>query len=156
MVQGSAYGGGAGLIAACDIGIAASNATFCFSEVKLGLIPAVISPYVVQALGARITKSLFISAEQLDAQRALQLNLIHHCVGEDKLFDFTVNYATMISTNAPGAVKACKKLVEFVSNKTIDEKLAYDTAALIAERRTSAEGQKGLQAFLNKQTPNWN
>lgn len=156
MVQGSAYGGGAGLVAACDIGIAATNASFCFSEVKLGLVPAVISPFVVEAIGARAAKALFMSAEVFDAKRALDLHLIQHCVDENNLFEFTVNYAKLIANNAPNAVKASKQLVREVMNKNIDETLSKHTADIIAEKRISEEGQKGLTAFLNKQTPNWN
>lgn len=156
MVQGSAYGGGAGLVAACDIGIAATNATFCFSEVTLGLIPAVISPFVIEAIGARAAKALFMSAEVFDAKRALDLHLIQHCVDEEYLFEFTVNYAKIIANNAPHAVRASKQLVRDVMNKCIDETLSRYTADIIAEKRISEEGQKGLKAFLNKQKPNWN
>lgn len=156
MVQGSAFGGGAGLAAACDTVIAANTARFCFSEVKLGLIPAVISPYVVKAIGVRATKSLFMSAEVFDANRAKELNLIHHCISETDLLEFTLQYATQVSNNAPEAVRAAKQLAEYVNNKPIDEELMHYTAALIAEKRVSFEGQHGIQAFLNKETPHWN
>ncbi|TAL64592.1 MAG: gamma-carboxygeranoyl-CoA hydratase [Legionella sp.] len=156
MVQGSTFGGGAGLVAACDIGIAADNARFCFSEVRLGLIPAVISPYVVKAIGERTAKALFMSAELFDAQRALAYNLVHHCQPEDQLLNFTLKYAEQISQCAPESVRAAKKLTEYVAHKNIDEELGFYTANLIAQKRVSSEGQKGLQAFLNKETPNWN
>lgn len=156
MVHGSALGGGAGLAAACDIAIAAHSARFCFSEVKLGLIPAVISPYVVQAIGLRAAQMLFMSAETVDAERALSLNLVQHLVPEDQLLDFTLNYANQISNNAPEAVALSKKLARSVVSKEINEELVYYTASLIAHKRISAEGQKGLHAFLNKETPNWN
>ncbi|CEG57364.1 enoyl-CoA hydratase-related protein [Legionella fallonii] len=155
MVQGSAFGGGAGLAAACDIAIAAESARFCFSEVKLGLIPAVISPYVVKAIGVRAAKMLFMSAEVFDAKRAMSLNLVQHCVPEEELLEFTLKYAQQISNNAPEAVQLSKKLVHDVSGKTIDKELVYHTASLIARKRVSAEGQQGLKAFLNKETPNW-
>lgn len=156
MIQGSAFGGGAGLAAACDIAIASVSACFCFSEVKLGLIPAVISPYVVNALGERSAKALFMSAEPFDALRALTLGLIHHCVAEENLYEFTRNYAQQISKNAPEAVKAAKKLAAYVAQYPIDEELVYHTAELIAQKRVSSEGQQGLNAFLNKERPNWN
>ncbi|MFI4962694.1 MAG: enoyl-CoA hydratase-related protein [Legionellales bacterium] len=156
VIQGCAYGGGAGLAAACDIAIAATSARFCFSEVTLGLIPAVISPFVVKAIGARATKALFMSAEVFDAPRALALNLIQHCVPEENLLEFSLNYATNIANNAPESVKAAKALVDFVAHKTIDETLEQETATLIANKRVSEEGQKGLKAFLNKESPNWN
>jgi methylglutaconyl-CoA hydratase len=155
MIQGSAFGGGAGLAAACDIAIAATSARFCFSEVKLGLIPAVISPYVVNAVGERVAKMLFMSAEVFDAARALSLNLVQHCVPEEELFDFTLKYAQQISNNAPEAVKISKQLATDVANKKINEELVRYTASLIAHKRVSAEGQQGLKAFLNKETPNW-
>lgn len=150
MVQGCAYGGGAGLIAACDIAIAATNARFCFSEIKLGLIPAVISPFVVKAIGERQANALFLSAEVFEASRALNLHLIHHVVSEDDLLEYTLNYAKQMSLYAPEATRKCKQLVQFVANKPIDEKISHYTATLIAEQRISPEGQKGLKAFLNK------
>jgi methylglutaconyl-CoA hydratase len=156
MVQGSAFGGGAGLAAACDITIASTSARFCFSEVKLGLIPAVISPYVVKAIGERSAKALFMSAEIFDAPKALALNLVQHCTAEDDLLEFTLNYAKQISNNAPEAVRASKKLVAHVADKKINEELVYYTASLIAQKRVSIEGQQGLNTFLNKETPNWN
>ena len=156
MVQGSAFGGGAGLAAACDITIAADSARFCFSEVKLGLIPAVISPYVVKAIGIRAAKMLFMSGEIVDAERAMALNLVQHCIKEDNLWEFTQDYAKNITMNAPEAVQSAKKLVDYVANKPIDEELVYHTATLIAQKRVSAEGQQGLKAFLNKEKPNWN
>lgn len=156
MVHGAAFGGGAGLAAACDITIAASSARFCFSEVKLGLIPAVISPYVVNAIGERNAKALFMSAEVFDATKALNLNLVQHCVPDEDLLEFTLNYATQISNNAPEAVRASKKLAAQVANQTIDQELVHFTASLIAQKRVSREGQHGLNAFLNKETPNWN
>lgn len=156
MIQGSAFGGGAGLAAACDIAIAADTARFCFSEVKLGLIPAVISPYVVKAMGERNAQMLFMSGELFDAQRALALNLVQHCVKEEELMNFTLHYAQQISNNAPQAVVMSKKLVRDVSERTINSDLVQYTASLIAQKRISAEGQKGLHAFLNKKIQNWN
>lgn len=155
MIQGAAFGGGAGIAAACDVAIAATNARFCFSETRLGLIPAVISPYVVRAIGQRMAQMLFMSAELIDAQRALAMQLIHHCVPEEQLLEYTLNYAKTLCANAPEAVVLAKKLAREVANKTLDETLVYDTASLIAQKRVSTEGQKGLKAFLNKETPNW-
>lgn len=156
VVQGSAFGGGAGLAAACDITIAASTAMFCFSEVRLGLIPAVISPYVVKAIGARAAQALFISAEPFDALRAQALNLVHHCVPEEKLSSYSINYAKRLITLAPEAMSAVKKLVNAVDGEVIDENLIQKTAVWIAKKRVSQEGQIGLKAFLNKQKPEWN
>lgn len=155
MIQGAAFGGGAGLAAACDIAIASTAARFCFSEVKLGLIPAVISPYVVKAIGERAAKHLFMTAEIFDGEEAKRLQLVQHCVTEDALWPFTLNYAEQIIRLAPQAISACKTLVEKVVDKAIDEEMMRYTAALIAEKRVSTEGQQGLHAFLNKETPIW-
>ncbi len=155
-VQGAAYGGGAGLVAACDIAIAANSARFCFSEVKLGLIPAVISPYVIKAIGERAATWLFMSAEVIDAKRACELQLVHYCVPDDELQTYVFNYAQQLAQLAPSAVRASKALVRQIANKPINEDLQHLTAALIAKQRVSAEGQQGLQAFLNKETPRWN
>ncbi|MBA3536674.1 MAG: enoyl-CoA hydratase/isomerase family protein [Tatlockia sp.] len=156
MVQGAAYGGGAGLTAACDLAIASTSARFCFSEVKLGLIPAVISPYVVKAIGERAAKHLFMTAETFDAAEAKRLQLVQHCVADEELWPFTFNYAEQIAKLAPLAVSACKTLVADVAGKAISEEIMLQTAALIAKKRVSAEGQEGLHAFLNKEVPNWN
>lgn len=150
MVQGSAIGGGAGLVAACDIAIAADNAQFCFSEVKLGLIPAVISPYVIKAIGQRAACSLFMSAEAFDAKRAFELQLVQHCVPESELLGFSLKYAKKLAKLPPLAVRGAKSLVQEVAGNVIDEKLIHKTASLIAQKRVSEEGQKGLQDFLNK------
>lgn len=155
MVQGAAFGGGAGLVAACDVAIASDTARFCFSEVKLGLIPAVISPYVIQAIGAKAATALFMSAAQFTAQRAYELQLVHHCVPENELLTYTINFAKNLAQLAPNAVKASKALVREIMGKPIDEALQLRTAALIAKQRVSVEGQRGLMAFLNKETLTW-
>ena len=155
MVQGAAYGGGAGLVAACDLAIAAHSARFCFSEVKLGLIPAVISPYVIKAIGERAAAGLFMSAEPFDAERARELQLVHYCVREEELLSYTRNFAEKMAQGAPCAISAAKALVREVASLPIDDILQRRTAALIAKQRVSLEGQKGLLAFLNKETPNW-
>ena len=156
MVQGAAYAGGAGLVAACDIAIAADTARFCFSEVKLGLIPAVISPYVIKAIGERAAMSLFMSAEVFDAKRAFELQLIQHCKPERELLTYTLSYAHQIAQLAPNAVRASKALVRQVAGQPINEALQHLTATLIAKQRASAEGQQGLHAFLNRVPPTWN
>lgn len=156
LVQGAAMGGGAGLVAACDIAIAADNASFCFSEVKLGLIPAVISPYVVNAIGARAAKRYFVSAERFNAERALNLGLVSQVCPLENLQQTGMQLAQSIAANAPDAVKQSKQLIQEVSNQPIDDKLIQHTAHKIAQKRVSREGQLGLKAFLTKQKPNWN
>lgn len=155
MVHGSAMGGGAGLVAACDIAIAAISARFCFSEVKLGLIPSVISPYVVKAIGERAAKHLFMTAESFDATEAKRLGLVSHCVEEEDLESFTLNYANKIRDLPPFALSACKTLVHEVAGRAINDELLQDTAMRIAKIRVSKEGQQGLHAFLNKEKPQW-
>jgi methylglutaconyl-CoA hydratase len=155
-VQGGAFGGGAGLVAACDIAIASSEAKFCFPEVKVGLIPAVISPYIVKAIGERAAKWLFMSTQPFDAEQAKQLNLIQYCVQDNTLANFALTYARQIAVLAPEAVTACKALIHKVGNRPVTDELAHETAVLIAKKRVSTEGQKGLQAFLKKEQPQWN
>ncbi|MDF1645858.1 MAG: enoyl-CoA hydratase-related protein [Legionellaceae bacterium] len=155
VVQGAALGGGAGLIAACDIAIAADTTQICFSEVQLGLIPAVISPYVIRAIGARAANWLFMSAEKIDAKTAFNYGLIHHLVPEEELPSHAHQYARQLATLAPEAVQESKQLVASVANHPIDETLQNLTANLIAKKRASAEGKKGMHAFLNKKTPVW-
>lgn len=155
MIQGTAFGGGVGLVAACDIAIAADSAQFCFSEVKLGLVPAVISPYVIKAIGERAAKWLFMTAEMFDAPRAQALQLIHYCIAEQELEPYTLSYAEKISQLAPQAVSDCKTLIASVLGKTINEQLLLDTATIIAKKRISPEGQIGLKAFFKKEPPIW-
>jgi len=156
VVQGSAFGGGAGLVAACDFAIAANTASFCFSEVKLGLLPAMISPYVVNAIGTRAAGWLFLSGERINAERALSLQLIHHCVAEAELLSYTQHYVELLSSCAPQAVRETKKLLKKFHTCRIDEELITHTVDLIANKRISIEGQQGLKAFINKTTPAWN
>ncbi|MCH9755892.1 MAG: enoyl-CoA hydratase/isomerase family protein [Gammaproteobacteria bacterium] len=155
VVQGAAFGGGAGLVAACDIAIAADSTQFCFSEVKLGLIPAVISPYVVRAIGERAASWLFMSAEKIDARAALKLGLIHHLVPEEELPSHAHHYAREMAKLAPLAVQESKQLVATVAHLPIDDSLQNLTASLIAKKRASTEGKKGMHAFLNKKNPVW-
>lgn len=149
-VQGAAYGGGVGLVAACDIAIASTSARFCFSEVKLGLIPAVISPYVIKAIGERASSALFMTAEEFDAPRAVALNLIHRCVREEELNTVTDQMAHHLAKLPVEAVRDAKALVREVAPCLLDSHLQQRTAHLIAKKRISAEGQEKLNAFLQK------
>ncbi|MCX7117486.1 MAG: enoyl-CoA hydratase-related protein [Legionellales bacterium] len=150
MVHGHAIGGGAGLVAACDVAIAAETARFCFSEVTLGLIPAVISPYVIKAMGARTAAALFMSAETFDAKRAYETHLVQHCVPDEELLTFTMNHANQMAKWPPRAVSAAKSLVLHINDLPLNDELVQITATLIAKQRVSEEGQLGLKAFLNK------
>lgn len=150
VVPGAAFGGGVGLVAACDIAMASTTATFCFSEVRLGLIPAIISPYIIKALGERITNWLFMTAETITASDAERLGLVHYCLEGQGLFSFAENYASKLASLPPNAVRDCKSLVREVRDQAIDERLMQKTAALIAKKRISSEAQEGLKAFLAK------
>ena len=154
-VQGAAYGGGVGLVACCDIAIASKSATFCFSEVKLGLIPAVISPYVVRAIGERAAKRYFTTAERFDASRATDLGLISESVEGHDLEASVMSIAELIIANGPEAVIAAKELINDVSQEFIDDKLKSMTAKQIAEVRASGQGKEGVIAFLEKRKANW-
>ncbi|MES2088668.1 MAG: enoyl-CoA hydratase/isomerase family protein [Pseudomonadota bacterium] len=154
-VQGDCYGGGVGLVAACDIAVAVDSASFCLSEVKLGLIPGTISPYVIRAIGERAARRYFTTAERFDAQRALALGLVHEVCTPESLDDTVNAIAHAILANAPHAVRASKQLVADVAGMPLTAELRDQTARCIADIRASAEGRAGLQAFLNKTTPPW-
>ena len=154
-VQGDAYGGGVGLTAAADIAVASSNAGFCLSEVKLGLVPATISPYVIRAIGERAARRYFTTAERFDAARAQQIGLVHEVTTPEALDDTVNAIANAIVANGPQAVRASKQLVADVAGVPNTPELRDQTARLIADVRASDEGKAGLQAFLNKTTPPW-
>ena len=156
-VNGSAYGGGVGLIACCDVAIGVDGAKFSLSEVKLGLVPAVISPYVTAAIGARQTRRLFLTAEVFDATEAERIGLLHQRFGGAQLdegIDRTVHW---LGKGGPVAHHEAKQLALRVAGTTLEsaERIDRDNAALIARLRVSAEGQAGLNAFLDKQAPTW-
>lgn len=155
IVQGAAYGGGVGLVACCDVAIASRRASFCFSEVKLGLIPAVISPYVVEAIGPRAARRYFQSAEVFTAAEAHRLGLVHEVVAEEDLGATADRIFGALMMNGPCAMAAAKELVARVSSGPIDETMIRDTAERIAGTRASAEGKEGLSSFLEKRKPFW-
>jgi methylglutaconyl-CoA hydratase len=156
LVEGAAMGGGAGLVACCDMAIAVEGTRFAFSEVKLGLIPATISPFVVDAIGPRHAKALFCSGRMFDAQYALQIGLATEVVPDAAALatvqERLANEATLC---APDAVAQSKKLVWDVWGRPIDHDLMSETAKRIAKKRVSPEGQEGLRAFLDKRKPSW-
>lgn len=155
MVQGAAFGGAVGLVACCDIAIADPKASFCLSEVKIGLIPAVISPYVIRAIGERASRRYFITAERFFADEALRLGLVHQVAESDSLDDSVQLLTKQLLQNSPAAVSAAKALIATVSQQAIDEPVITKTTEAIAQIRVSAEGQEGLTAFLTKRSPNW-
>jgi len=156
-VNGSAYGGGVGLVACCDLAIGVDGAKFSLSEVKLGLVPAVISPYVIAAIGARQARRLFVSGEVFDATTAARIGLLHEAVAPDQL-DASVERALhFLTKGGPVAQAEAKRLALHMSGMTVEsaERVDAENAALIASLRVSAEGQQGLSAFLDKRAPNW-
>jgi methylglutaconyl-CoA hydratase len=156
LVHGFAMGGGCGLVAACDYAVATAKAQFRFSEVRLGLTPATISPYIVEAIGARAARGLFASALPFDAARAFQLGLVNEVVDDEAGLDSAMKkLAGLAFENAPGAVADSKKLVRDVTGHKIDESLGKETAKRIAARRASDEGKEGTTAFLERRKPSW-
>lgn len=154
VVQGAAFGGGVGLVSCCDIAVASDKASFCLSEVKLGLVPAVISPYVIAAIGARQAQRYFLSAERFDAQTAFSLGLVQQLTSADNLEQVADSLITTLLQNSPQALKACKKLIQAVDG-AINAQLRDMTTTLIAELRASPEGKEGLSAFLEKRPARW-
>ena len=154
-VQGAAYGGAVGLVSCCDIAIGTPRAAFSLSEAKIGLAPATISPYVIDAIGQRASRRYFLTAERFDAQTALQLGLLSEVVEEDQL-DATIDtFINILLANSPKAITAGKKLIFDVANRPVDAELRDRTSELIARLRVTEEGQEGLRAFLEKNKPNW-
>jgi methylglutaconyl-CoA hydratase len=154
-IQGDVYAGGMGLAAACDMAVSVDSANYCLSEVKLGLIPATISPYVIRAMGARAAQRYFLTAERFDATEALRIGFVHAVLPADQL-DAKVDELTKALVNAsPNAVCSCKILLREVAGKDIDTALIAYTAEGIASIRVSVEGKEGVQSFLQKRKPNW-
>lgn len=155
LVEGSAMGGGAGLVAACDMAVAVEGSRFAFSEVKLGLIPATIAPYVIEAVGARRARQLFLTANIFDADYAAHAGLIDMVLPEGSLGEFISMLTDSLTANAPGAMGDAKRLVHDLAGKDIDHGLMEETARRIARARVSTEGQEGVRAFLDKRKPSW-
>ncbi len=154
-IQGDCYAGGMGLASVCDVLVASSTATFCLSEARLGLLPATISPYVVRALGVQASRRYFVTAERFTAEQAHSLGLVHEVCEPQALDACVAQIMDTLVANGPAAVKACKQLVRDVAGQPVTETLRAETARRIADLRASPEGREGVQAFLNKRSPNW-
>ena len=154
-VQGDVFAGGMGLVAACDMAVSVDTATYCLSEVKLGLIPATISPYVIRAMGARAAHRYFLTAERFSAQEARRIGFVHELVGADALEPKVNELAAALVSASPAAVRACKKLVQDVAERAIDDALVAATVEGIADIRASDEGREGVASFLQKRKPAW-
>ncbi len=155
VVQGAAFGGAVGLASACDIAIGTPASRFCLSEVKIGLIPAVISPYVLQTMGHRQARRYFLTAEVISGQQALELGLLHECVSEEQLEEAVHSLAQNITKNAPLATRQAKQLLADIAQQPLDSALIDLTCKKVAAIRVSSEGQEGLSAFLEKRDPAW-
>ncbi|WP_018719331.1 enoyl-CoA hydratase/isomerase family protein [Arhodomonas aquaeolei] len=154
-VNGAAMGGGVGLVACCDIAVAADTAVFALSEVRLGLIPAVISPYVVSAIGERQARRYFVTGERFDARTARAIGLVHEVVPPEALEDAVTRIIADLRGNGPRAMREAKRLALDVSRGALDEHMVEDTAQRIADQRASDEGREGVSAFLGKRRAAW-
>ena len=155
-VQGPAYGGGVGLIAACDIAVATYDAVFTLSEVKLGIVPAVISPYVLAAIGERYSRRYMLTAERFSAAEAYRIGLLHELVpGEEQLDEAIAEILDSLLANGPNAQAECKALIRVVAGQPIDDQTIEETVQRITRVRASPEGREGLAAFLDKRRPSW-
>jgi methylglutaconyl-CoA hydratase len=154
LAHGAAIGGGVGLVAAADIAIAAEGTVFSLSEVKLGILPAVISPYVLRAIGPRNARDLFLTGDRFDAREAHRIGLVHQVVPAEELAAAGLRKAASLLTSGPEAVGVAKRLIEQVAGKSPEEAMPL-TVRTIAERRASGEAKEGLTAFLEKRRPSW-
>jgi methylglutaconyl-CoA hydratase len=153
-VHGAALGGGSGLVAVCDIVVAADDTAFGFTEVKLGIIPAVVSPFVIQKIGPGAARELFLTGARFSAKRARRIGLVHAVVPEEELDETIGGFLEELATSAPQAIAAAKQLIRDVYGAQAAE-VSGLTTTRIAEQRVSEEGQEGLRAFLEKRKPRW-
>ena len=154
-VNGNVFGGGIGLVCCADIAIATQAAKFALTEVRLGIVPAVISPYVVPAIGPRQARRLFLTAAMLDAEQACSLQLLHSVVAPEMLDSAVTEQVELLLRAGPHAVRAAKQLIGHLLRESDPDQAISHTTALLARLRTSPEGQEGLSAFLEKRKPNW-
>jgi methylglutaconyl-CoA hydratase len=154
-IQGDCYAGGTGLVAACDIAVSVAEAGFCLSEVKLGLIPGTISPYVIKAMGENAARRYFLTAERFSAQEAHRIGFVHEVVAADALDATVAGIVKALVSNSPNAVRQAKVLVRDMAGKDVTDALLHDTAERIAQIRASAEGREGVASFLEKRKPSW-
>jgi methylglutaconyl-CoA hydratase len=155
-IQGPAYGGGVGLVACCDIAIATFDVQFSLTEVKLGIIPAVISPHVIAAIGERYARRYMLTAERFSAAEAYRIGLLHEMVADDDSLDEALGeIIDALLKNGPRAIAECKQLISAVAWKPLTDDVVEDTAQRITRLRASEEGREGMTAFLEKRKPNW-
>jgi methylglutaconyl-CoA hydratase len=154
-IQGDCYAGGMGLVAACDMAVAATGVQFCLSEVRLGLIPATIAPYVITRMGPSAARRYMLTAERFGASDALQFGLIQRVVEDDALDSAVSEWVKALLGNSPAAIAEAKRLLHDVTQSALSPELIMDTAQRIASIRASVEGREGVTAFLEKRAPSW-
>jgi len=154
MVNGAAIGGGTGFLSACDMAVAADGAVFGLSEVKIGLVPAAISPYVIRKIGESKAREYFLTGKRIRAQKAQELGLVNDVVSQEKLSETVGLLTDILLTSGPEAIANCKELITATSNAPIAEVKEF-TAQMIAGLRVSHEGQEGMASFLEKRKPKW-
>ncbi|MBK9021296.1 MAG: enoyl-CoA hydratase/isomerase family protein [Sulfuritalea sp.] len=155
-IQGPAYGGGVGLVACCDIAIATFDVQFSLTEVKLGIIPAVISPHVIAAIGERYARRYMLTAERFSAAEAYRIGLLHEMVADEESLDEALGeIIDALLKNGPRAIAECKQLISAVAWKPLSDEVVEDTAQRITRLRASEEGREGMTAFLEKRKPSW-
>jgi methylglutaconyl-CoA hydratase len=154
-VQGDCYAGGMGLAAACDIVVASEKAGFCLSEVRLGLIPATISPYVIRAMGEHAARRYFLTAERFSAREAQRIGFVHEVAADEELDRTADAIVKALVSNGPHAVREAKRLVRDVAARPLDDAVVADTVERIADIRASEEGREGMRSFLEKRKPGW-
>ena len=154
-VQGDVYAGGMGLVAACDLAVSVDSAHYCLSEVRLGLVPATISPYVIRAMGPRAAHRYFLTAERFTAAEALRIGFVHEVAPLEGLDVVVENWVRALCNASPNAVRAAKRLVQEVAEREINAALIAETVRGIADIRASSEGKEGVQSFLQKRKPGW-
>lgn len=156
MVHGAVYGGGVGVVCACDIALGLGNSKFCLSEVKLGLVPSIISPYVLAAMGVRQARRFYLTAEVLDAATSAKVGLLHEVFATEQEQEQELqNMLKLIKRNAPQAMGVAKELIFEFSHRPIDKSTVKDSSTIIAKRRATVEAKEGIGAFLEKRNPNW-
>lgn len=155
LIHGATMGGALGVIACCDIVIAADNSVFCFSEAKIGLAPFVISPYVVPVIGEKLARYYFLTADKFNAEKALTLQLIQQVVSSTHLSESGLTLAKHLLKNSPQALREIKQLLPRIAHENYSDKIIHFTADKLATIRTSTEAQEGLKAFIEKRSPSW-
>lgn len=153
-VNGTTIGGGTGIVASSDIAVASENAIFGLAEVKIGLVPSVISPYLIKRCGERVCREIFLTGERISARKALEFGLVNHVVPLNELDKKVNEIIEMLLSSGPNAIRMCKELIKRVSESSLEEIKSY-TADIIAKIRISEEGQEGISSFLEKRKPKW-